>query len=70
VEVEPETYRPVLRGMLLTGRRPQYLSRARGEEGRASDEAPWWPPHKIAGRHLAPYLAAHPELREAPVGHV
>jgi sulfide:quinone oxidoreductase len=70
VEVEPETYRPVLRGMLLTGRRPQYLSRATGEVGHASDDAPWWPPHKIAGRHLAPYLAAHPELRETPVGHV
>jgi sulfide:quinone oxidoreductase len=70
LEVEPETYRPVLRGMLLTGRRPQYLSRATGEEGHASDDAPWWPPHKIAGRHLAPYLAAHPELRETPVGHV
>jgi sulfide:quinone oxidoreductase len=56
--------------MLLTGRRPQYLARATGEEGHASDDAPWWPPHKIAGRHLAPYLAAHPELRETPVGRV
>jgi sulfide:quinone oxidoreductase len=63
--VELDAYRPTLRGMLLTGRRPEYLSRAAGEPGEASQDAPWWPPHKIAGRHLGPYLAAHSELREA-----
>ena len=31
--------------------------------GQTFDDAPWWPPHKIAGRELAPYLTAHPELR-------
>ena len=61
-EVEPEAYRPVLRAMLLTGGRPRYLRHARGDHGIASDDAPWWPPHKIAGRELAPYLTAHPEL--------
>jgi len=60
--VEPEAYRPVLRAMLLTGGRPRYLRREAGERGLASDESPWWPPHKIAGRELAPYLTAHPEL--------
>jgi sulfide:quinone oxidoreductase len=63
--VEPDPYHPTLRGMLLTGRRPQYLSRTPGRPGEASEDAPWWPPHKIAGRHLGPYLASHPELREA-----
>jgi sulfide:quinone oxidoreductase len=62
--VAPDPYRPTLRGKLLTGRRPQYLSRTPGAPGEASEDAPWWPPHKIAGRHLGPYLAAHPELRE------
>jgi sulfide:quinone oxidoreductase len=60
--VEPDAYRPALRGMLLTGRRPEFFMRARGGPGEMSEESPWWPPHKIAGRHLAPYLAAHPEL--------
>jgi sulfide:quinone oxidoreductase len=63
--VELDDYRPTLRGMLLTGRRPVYLSRTPGRPGEASLDAPWWPPHKIAGRHLGPYLAAHSELREA-----
>ena len=35
--------------------------------GALTDEAPWWPPHKIAGRELAPYLTAHPELRLEPM---
>jgi sulfide:quinone oxidoreductase len=62
-DVEATAYRPVLRAMLLTGGRPRYLRRAAHAEGTVSDEAPWWPPHKIAGRELAPYLTAHPELR-------
>ena len=62
-DVEAEAYRPVLRAMLLTGGRPRYLRRAAHGRGVASDEAPWWPPHKISGRELAPYLTAHPELR-------
>lgn len=65
-DVDAAPYRPTLRGLLLTGRRPEYLSRAAGHPGESSEDAPWWPPHKIAGRHLSPYLAAHPELREAP----
>jgi sulfide:quinone oxidoreductase len=67
--VELEAYHPTLRAMLLTGRRPEYLSRAAGGPGEVSEDAPWWPAHKIGGRHLAPYLAAHPELREPGSGH-
>ena len=48
--------------MLLTGERPSYLRRAAGQQGAATQDSPWWPPHKIAGRELAPYLTAHPEL--------
>jgi sulfide:quinone oxidoreductase len=62
--VEPDSYRPALRGMLLTGRRPEFLSRIPGRPGEASEDSPWWPPHKIAGRHLGPYLAGHSELLE------
>jgi sulfide:quinone oxidoreductase len=64
--VELEAYRPVLRAMLLTGGRPHYLRRGPRDgllpPSLAVDDSPWWPPHKIAGRELAPYLAAHPEL--------
>jgi sulfide:quinone oxidoreductase len=62
-DVAAERYRPVLRAMLLTGERPRYLRHAPTDRGRMSDDAPWWPPHKISGRELAPYLTAHPELR-------
>lgn len=57
----PRPFRPVLRGLLLTGREPLYLRR---ELTRTSDETPvgsdplWWPPTKIVGRHLAPFLGA------------
>jgi sulfide:quinone oxidoreductase len=61
--VTPRPYRPELRAVLLTGGAPRYLRRL-GHESALTDEAGWWPAHKIAGRHLAPYLAARPELRE------
>jgi sulfide:quinone oxidoreductase len=66
-EVEAQAYRPVLRAMLLTGGRPRYLRHTARDRGLAADDAPWWPPHKIVGRELAPYLTAHPELRLEPV---
>jgi sulfide:quinone oxidoreductase len=71
--VEPEPFRPVLRGLLLTGSTPRYMraevSGGRGEEWRVSDHALWWPPSKIAGKRLAPYLALrNPELAEEPDG--
>jgi sulfide:quinone oxidoreductase len=60
-EVTPRGGRPVLRGMLLTGGEPEFL-RAEIEQGTiessvAAREALWWPPSKISGRYLAPYLA-------------
>jgi sulfide:quinone oxidoreductase len=62
VSLEPARFRPVLRGMLLTGARPTYLRRELAyepeQEPTASPEALWWPPAKIVGRHLAPFLAS------------
>jgi sulfide:quinone oxidoreductase len=53
-----EPFKPVLRGALVTPRGPRYL---RAEEVVGSSAAArrvlWWPPSKVAGRHLAPYLA-------------
>ena len=77
VPITPQPFRPVLRGLLLTGGAPMYL---RAEPQRLPREASvaieahlaphpgrdasaaagqplWWPPAKIAGRYLAPYLA-------------
>ncbi|MEA2296216.1 MAG: sulfide:quinone oxidoreductase [Solirubrobacteraceae bacterium] len=63
-----EAYAPVLRAILLTGREPRYLRHPPLPELRpqSPDEAPWWPPDKIVGRHLAPYLATHGELVVTP----
>ena len=58
--VEPQPFRPVLRGMLLTERWARFLRR--DASGTGSDDsavaghALWWPPTKIAGRELAGYL--------------
>ena len=57
----PHPFRPVLRGLLLTGAEPQYLRRdlSGGEEPDWASSSPiWWPPTKIVGRRLAPFLAA------------
>jgi sulfide:quinone oxidoreductase len=58
-DIEPQPFVPVLRGKLLTGGEPRSI---RGGEGRsdAADHLLWWPPAKIAARHLAPVLAGEP----------
>jgi len=61
---EPST-RPLLRAVLFTGEGPLYLraTLAGGESvvSSASRHCPWWPPHKVAARYLAPYLADRDE---------
>jgi sulfide:quinone oxidoreductase len=57
--VEPEPFKPVLRGMLLTERWARFLRRdaaGHGEHADVAGRALWWPPTKIAGRELAGYL--------------
>jgi sulfide:quinone oxidoreductase len=71
---EPEPFRPVLRGTLLTGDRAEFF---RGEPDTGESEMGstplWYPPGKLVGRRLAPFLAgegsglpteARPQLRE------
>jgi sulfide:quinone oxidoreductase len=71
--VEPKPFRPVLRGMLLTGLGPTYLrsdiSGTAGDNSDVATDALWWPPAKIAGRHLGPYLAqrGHPPGERPPL---
>jgi len=76
---QPRPFRPVLRGLLLTGGAPRYLrhevSGGRGATSAVSLEPLWWPPAKIVGRHLAPFLAqlagaAEPKPATAPPGAV
>lgn len=78
-DVEPRTFRPVLRGLLLTGETPRYLRReitgGFGETSVAGTEPLWWPPAKIVGRYLAPFLGAlagveAPPAAAAPSGSV
>jgi sulfide:quinone oxidoreductase len=58
VEIEVKPFKPVLRGLLLTGMIPRYM-RAEPGTGRSvvDTAALWWPPAKIVGRYLAPFLA-------------
>jgi hypothetical protein len=47
--------------LLLTGAAPAFLrvelGGGHGESSTASSEPLWWPPGKVVGRHLAPFLA-------------
>ena len=57
IDVEP--FHPVLRGKLLTGDESLHLRAdvaGGGGEGGAALDCLWWPPHKISGRYLAPFL--------------
>jgi sulfide:quinone oxidoreductase len=61
--VTPRPFRPVLRGLLLTGLSPRFLAASLLDDSSLVDSEPlWWPPAKIVGRHLAPFLAEHAEL--------
>jgi sulfide:quinone oxidoreductase len=73
VPITPAPFRPVMRGLLLTGGAPLYLRSALTRSGAPEDgsarpasrrpasavsrRALWWPPGKIAGRYLTPLLA-------------
>ncbi|HEX5621771.1 MAG TPA: FAD/NAD(P)-binding oxidoreductase [Solirubrobacteraceae bacterium] len=59
-DLDPEPFRPLLRGLLLTGGHERWLRAPTGgtpAATQASLEALWWPPAKIATRYLAPVLA-------------
>ncbi|MBV9714480.1 MAG: hypothetical protein JOZ64_03805 [Solirubrobacterales bacterium] len=58
--VEPQAFRPMVQGMLLTGERPVYLSAhlegGHGSSSEVSREPPAQPPRKISAKYLSPYL--------------
>ncbi len=57
--VQPSPCRPVLRGLLLTGFVPRYLRHEEGGPSLVDTQPLWWPPGKIVGRYLSPFLAVH-----------
>ena len=61
-DLEPQPFRPLLRGLLLTGGQPRYLRReitgGFGETSFVAEEPLWWPPAKIVGHYLAPFLGS------------
>ncbi len=66
-DVELEPFRPVLRGLLLTGMVSRFLRAEPGTASSAVDTEPlWWPPAKIVGRYLAPFLAEHLGVSNEP----
>jgi sulfide:quinone oxidoreductase len=69
-DLTPQPFRPVLRGLLLTGRQPRYLRHeitgGAGDVSAAGPEPLWWPPAKIVGRYLAPFLGAIAGVESPP----
>jgi sulfide:quinone oxidoreductase len=62
-DVTPTPFRPVLRGLMLTGRRPAFMraeiSGGHGDTSVVGDEPLWWPSGKVAARYLGPYLTRY-----------
>jgi hypothetical protein len=61
--VQPEPFRPVLRGLLLDPAGARFLDSRRGDLPKAPL---WWPPNKVAARHLGDYL--DPGSPQPPAG--
>jgi sulfide:quinone oxidoreductase len=59
VRIVPRAFRPVLRGLLVADGVTHYLRASVSAEDSAVSETPlWWPPNRLTGRYLAPYLSA------------
>ena len=74
--VDPKPFRPVLRGQLFTGDEPLFMrSGVQGSDPDVPDawHPLWWPPTKVAGRYLAPFLSGRGEVEaygSHPIGFV
>ena len=67
VGVRPDPFTPVLRGLLMTGFVPRFLRASpSGAHSEVDTEPLWWPPAKVVGKYLAPFLAAELGLSEKP----
>jgi sulfide:quinone oxidoreductase len=70
LDAEPRPFRPMLRGLLLTGHAPRYLRRdlARDDTSWVSETPIWWPPAKLVGRRLPAFLSGFVEGPVAEAG--
>jgi sulfide:quinone oxidoreductase len=72
IEQAPQPFRPVLRGMLFTGGEAFYqIGTGEYAPPGSAPQALWWPPTKIFGRYLTPYIARRAgadALQPAPAG--
>ena len=72
--VEEEPFHPVLRGVILTGRGERWVryDKAADPDGETERRALFWPPTKVAGAYLSPFLyaldTAEPGQDAAPTG--
>ena len=65
--VRAEPFRPVLRGRLMTGDGDEYFVRElRRPVGRLEEGRLWWPPTKVSGRYLTPWIASEDPGVSAP----
>jgi sulfide:quinone oxidoreductase len=55
--VAARPFRPVMRGLVTAGGAAHYM-RARDDVGEVSEQPLWWPPNRLCGRYLAPYLSS------------
>ena len=55
----------------MTGSRPLYMrsdiSGTSGDESTSSGHTLWWPPGKVAGAYLAPYLATREQQPDGEI---
>ena len=69
-DLEPEPFHPILRGKLITGEETMSMTAniATGDpKGYASPDYLWWPPFKVSGRYLTPWLASgEPQAEPVP----
>ena len=59
VDIEPSPFRPEIRGQLIAGDESLHMAHeltGGAGEGVAGLDYLWWPPHKVSGRYLAPWL--------------
>ena len=67
---EPKAFDPVLRATLMTGREPRYLRAwiggGHGDRSQFSERPLWWPPSKVAGNYLSPYLVSRAGVGPVP----
>jgi sulfide:quinone oxidoreductase len=59
--LDPQPFRPVLRGLLMTGSTARYLEGGQSEARRAL----WSPQSKVFGRYLLPYLGVEESVTAA-----